>query len=466
MRLWTDRLAGPAALLGVSALFGSFLAADSKAGGPAAPGPKLSATAPTYGADVAPILERHCRKCHRPGHVAPFSLGTYEQARKRASDIADVTGERSMPPWKPEPGVGPKLLHARAMPAADVAVLKRWAEAGAPEGKSATASASAPASQEGWTLGTPDLVLETAEDYQVPASGRDIYRCFVIPTKLRDDVYVAAVEYRPGNRRVVHHMQAYIDVEGGGRDRDAADPGPGYTSFSGPGVEIVGDMGGWTPGNTVVQLPQGVGRLVPARSEIILQVHYHPSGKPEVDRTRIGLYFCKTPVKRTLHWGHASNEEFRLAAGKSDAEVKASWFVPVNLEALAVTPHMHSLGRDFRVSVTYPDGRKSDLLYIPEWDPSWQDTYYFERPVALPKGSTVRIVAHFDNSVHARNPNFPPKLVKWGQQATDEMCVGYIGVVKKDQDLTRPGEKDDLFDILLKQQVRSQTRAEALRRKR
>jgi hypothetical protein len=215
-----------------------------------------------------------------------------------------------------------------------------------------------------------------------------------------------------------------------------------------------------------MHLPDGIGRLLHAGSDVILQVHYHPSGKPEVDRTRIGLYFSKTPVKRSLHWSNATNHDFKLAAGNPNAEVKATWFVPVDVETLGVTPHMHALGRDFLMSVTFPNGRSKDLLYIADWDPSWQDTYYFEKPITLPKGSTVRVTAHFDNSSHPRNPNSPPRVVKWGPSVNDEMCVGYIGVVKKNQDLTDPAEKDDLFDILLKQHVKNMYRDEAMRRKR
>ena len=299
------------------------------------------------------------------------------------------------------------------------------------------------------------------EDFHVPATGPDIYRCFVIPTNLRRDVYFSAVEYRPGNRRVAHHMMAFIDTTGAGRERDAAEPGPGYTSYSGAGVEVEGDIGGWAAGNVPTHLPDGIGRSLPARSDVILQVHYHPSGKPEVDRTRLGIYFCRKPVRQTLHWANATNTSFRLQPGQSNIEVKASWSVPVDVEALAVTPHMHQLGRDFRMSVTFPGGRSQDLLHIDSWDPNWQNTYYFEKRISLPKGSTVKVVAQYDNSAHPRNPHSPPKLVTWGPEVTDEMCVGYIGVVKKGQDLTRSQDKDDLFEILAKQHVRTIRREQA-----
>jgi hypothetical protein len=370
-----------------------------------------------------------------------------------------------MPPWKPVSGFGPRLKHDPTLSREEVETLSAWSDAGAPRGEEKDRPLPKSFS-DGWTLGTPDLVLEMAEEFQVPASGPDLYRCFVIPTNLRRDVAVSAVEYLPGNRRVVHHLMAFLDSTGAGRERDAAEPGPGYPSYSGAGVEVEGDLGGWAAGNTPHFLPDGVARIVPARSDVLLQVHYHPSGRPETDRTKLGLYFSKRPVRQTLHWANATNDTFRLPPGLSDIVVKATWNVPVDVEALAVTPHMHQLGREFQMTVVYPGGKTENLLHIDAWDPNWQNTYFFEKRIPLPRGSAVQVVAHYDNSAHPRNPHSPPKLVRWGPEVTDEMCVGYIGVVKKGQDLTRPGEQDDLFDILARQYFRKVNRAQAARTKR
>jgi hypothetical protein len=414
---------------------------------------------------VQPILRKSCQNCHRRNEVGPFSLETYEQARKRAADIAAVAGDRSMPPWKPVAGKGPKLKHDPSLTNRELEILEAWADAGAPRGEEKD-SPTLPWPADGWTLGTPDLVLQMSEDFEIPATGPDLYRCFVIPTNLRRDAMISAVEYRPGNRRVVHHIMAFLDTAQAGRERDADDPGPGYTSYSGAGVAVEGDLGGWAAGNVPHHLPEGIGRVVPAYSDVLMQVHYHPSGKREVDRTKVGIYLCRKPVKQTLHWANATNDTFKLQPGQSNIEVKATWNVPVDVEALAVTPHMHQLGREFRMTVAYPGGRSQDLLHIDSWDPNWQNTYYFEKRVSLPRGSTVKILARYDNSAHARNPHKPPKVVTWGPEVTDEMCVGYIGVVKKGQDLTRPGEKDDLFEILGKQYVRKTIREQTARARR
>jgi mono/diheme cytochrome c family protein/peroxiredoxin len=418
------------------------------------PLPEIPKTAarPTYAKDVAPILQKNCQECHRPGQVGPFSLETFDQARKRAADIVAVVENRSMPPWKAAPHVGVKFKDARSLSEDEIATLVAWSEADAPEGNPADLP-SLPKFPDDWQLGTPDLVVDIGADFTVPAGGDDIYRCFVVPTHLDKDQYVAAVEYRPGNRSVVHHMLAYVDISGKARERDQAEPGPGYTCFGGPGEPIHGGLGGWAPGNLPSFLPDGIGRSLPKQSDVIVQVHYHPRGKPETDRSKIGLYFSKKPVKQVMHWGFAVNPGLELPPGESNIEVKAAWQVPVDVTAHAVTPHMHLLGRDMLMSVKFPDGHVQDLIKIPDWDFNWQYTYHFEQPLDIPKGSVVYLVAHYDNSdSNPRNPHKPPVLVKWGEATTDEMCIGFIGLTKKGQDLTKPGEKDDFIDILRQQE--------------
>jgi peroxiredoxin len=402
---------------------------------------------PTYTGEVALILQKNCQECHRRGQVGPFALETYEQARKRADDIATVAEGRKMPPWKPDPHVGPGFKNDRSLSTDDIAKLVAWAEAGAPQGDPALLP---PPAQfpEGWTLGTPDLVLQLPEDYPVPASGGDIYRCFVLPTGLPRDVYVTAIEYQPGNRRVVHHMLSYVDISGEGRKKDQADPGQGYSCFSGPGIEIHGDLGGWAPGNEPSHLPEGIGRALPRGADVVVQIHYNPSGKPETDRSRIGLHFARKPVRQTLHWNAALDLDLKIPPNDPNFKAEAAWPVPVDLVAWAITPHMHLLGKDMTMSLKFPDGRTQDLVRIGDWDFGWQNTYFFKEPITLPKGTVLKVVAHYDNSAaNPRNPNHPPKAVGWGEATTDEMCIGFIAVTKKGQDLTRAGEKDDLHEL-------------------
>lgn len=415
------------------------------------PDPAVDAAIPTYSKDVAPILYRNCLDCHRKGQVGPFALETYAQARKRASDLATVTADRLMPPWKAAHGFGGPFKDDRSLLQKDIDTIVAWAENDAPEGNPADLPAK-PEFSDDWSLGTPDLIVDVGADMEIPANGPDIYRCFVRPANLPKDVYLSAIEYKPGNPRVVHHILAYVDTSGEARKRDESEPGPGYTCFSGPEVEIHGDLGGWAPGNLPSRLPDGIGRSLPKGADVIIQVHYHPTGKPETDRTRLGLYFSRKPVRQVLHWGFALNAEDLVLPPGSIKQIRGTWEVPVDTVAYAVTPHMHLLGRKIAMTAKLPDGRVQNLVKIDDWDFNWQATYYFQKPIELPKGSIVDVVSLYDNTAdNPRNPNKPPKLVKWGEATTDEMCIGFVAVTKKDQDLTRPGDRDDLLEIISKQ---------------
>ncbi len=414
-------------------------------------GPSADDKALTYTKDVAPILYTHCLACHRKGQVAPFGMETYEQVRKRASDISNVVEDRIMPPWKAARHFGVKLARDRSLSDAEIATIQKWVDAGAPEGNAADLPPT-PQFPEGWTLGPPDLVVDIGTDFQIPAAGEDIYRCFVIATDLPKDVYVSAAVHRPGNTRVVHHILSYVDTTGEARKKDAADALAGYPGFSGPGVETHGDLGGWVPGTVNSMMPDGFGRSLPKKADIIVQVHYHPDGKPETDRTQLALYFSRKPVKRTVHRAGAWNPALELSPEGPNAsalEVKASWTIPVDVIAFACAPHMHLLGHDMTLSLRYPDGRRQDLIRVDDWDFNWQLAYRFATPMILPKGTILDVVAHYNNTAgNPRNPNSPPKVVRWGEATTDEMCIGFIMLAKKDQDLTRDGEKDDLVKLI------------------
>ncbi len=408
---------------------------------------------PNYSRDVASILYENCVSCHRPGQIGPFSLETYDQARKRAADLADVAGQRLMPPWGAEPGFGPAFQHDRSLSTEEIATLTAWADAGAPEGNAADLP-ERPKFVDGWALGTPDLEIAMPEEFAIPATGGDIYRCFVISTHLPHDVYISGIEYRPGNGRVVHHILGYVDASGEALARDEAEPGPGYTCFGGPRIEqLHGDLGGWAPGVEASELAEGVGRSLPRGAAVVMQVHYHPNGKDETDRSRIGLYFSKKPVKKTFQWAAVLNTKFRLEPEQPESwEVRATWTAPVDLEAYSVAPHMHLLGKDMTMTARLPDGEVIPLIKIGRWDFQWQQQYFLERPITLPAGTVIEALAHFDYSRANPNNTFREQtkmpVVTWGEATTDEMCIGFIGVVKKHQDLTKPGELDDLRHIL------------------
>jgi mono/diheme cytochrome c family protein len=381
----------------------------------------------TYYRDVAPILHERCQSCHRPGQIAPFSLASYADARNWATEIKTFTGNRQMPPWKAEPGHG-EFSDVRRLSDQEVETLAAWADAGAPAGniKDAPAPKQWPSN---WALGEPDLVLKMPEAYQVSAGGKDDFRCFVLPTNLPEDKQVVAVEVRPGNPRVVHHVLNFLDIRGAARKLDERDPLPGYNSgLGGIGIQPSGALGGWAPGNLPRFLPEGVGLPLPKGADVVLQVHYHKTGKPETDQTMIGIHFAKKPIEKRLRTWPLTTLAINIPPGEARHEVRSQMMLPFDVHALGITPHMHLLGREMKVTATLPDGTEKSLVWIKDWDYRWQDTYRYQEPVALPRGTRLNLVAYYDNSTgNPLNPSSPPQRVTFGEETTDEMCFAFIG---------------------------------------
>ncbi len=355
---------------------------------------------------VAPIIWRHCAGCHRPGEVGPFSLLTYRDAAKRAGFLRDVTASREMPPWRAVHGYG-DFHDAGRLSRRELAVLARWAETGAPEGDPAHAT-EPPTFPEGWQLGTPDLVATMPEPFVVPADAGDIYRAFVLPLPLDRDTAVAAVEFRRGNRRVVHHARFYADPTDECRRRDAAEAGPGFESFGGGDILKPG-LGAWVPGLIPRMPPPDVGRVVRKGSDLILLVHYHGTGKEEVDQSSVGLFFCKTPPARRTSTISLSSIKIDIPPGESRHRIALTAYMKGDAHAISVLPHGHFLMREISLRATLPGGQVLPMLWIDDWDFNWQGQYHFARPVPLPKGTRLDVVAYYDNSAeNPFNPHRPP----------------------------------------------------------
>jgi mono/diheme cytochrome c family protein len=404
-----------------------------------APGPPAA----TYYRDIAPILQAHCQGCHRPGEVGPFALTSYKQAVKWASDIKDYTRDGRMPPWKPA-----EAAHAfagdRRLADKDIATLAAWVDAGTPEGD--PRDAPPPATfVTGWQLGPPDLVLAAPADFTVGPSGTDLFRCFVLPTGLTEDKYVVAYEVRPGNRRVVHHTLNFIDVNGRGRalerdqhekdkeaEEDLQDHGPGYSRRMGVGFLPRGGIGGWAPGQQPHVVPDGVGFALPKNSDIVLQVHYHRTGRVETDRSQIGFYFAKKPVERTIEPVVISPSirnplNFFIPPGVDSYPIKGSIWLADDCTVYSVMPHMHLIGRQIKVTMTPPGGKPETLIAIKDWDYNWQETYYFKQPFRAKAGTRFDIEGTYNNSrSNPFNPSDPPAVVRFGEQTTNEMCFGFM----------------------------------------
>ena len=394
---------------------------------------KTIGTKVTYARDIAPILQQRCETCHRPGQAAPFSLTNYEEAKSHAEMIVEVTQQRIMPPWIPGPETAHRFIGQRWLSDRELNLLADWVKAGCTFGDEADLPPAATFA-EGWQLGEPDLVVKMQQPFTVPASGPDLLQNFVIPVKIPEDKLVSAVEFHPGNKRVVHHAVLFLDDKGQARKLDAATPEPGYGNFGGPGFLPSGALGGWSVGNTARRLPNDMGRYLKKGSDLVVQVHYHPTGKIEEDQSEIGLYFVNKPVADSLKepaklvgsiW--MANYEMDILAGEANYRRSTTYTLSKDVIMVGIVPHMHLLGKSMRVTATEPKQQPHVLIDIPTWNYNWQDEYYYERPIRLKAGTKLVVEAVFDNSAaNPSNPSSPPKRVAWGEETTDEMLFCFF----------------------------------------
>ncbi len=468
----------------VAAVAAAFAGASALVSGQS-PGP--SAGAVTFTENVAPIIFNNCTSCHRPGEMGPFSLMSYNDVRPRGRQIVAVTRAHQMPPWKAAPSDF-AFRGDRTLSAAQIDVLDRWVAGGMPEGDPKKLPA-LPTFIEGWQLGEPDLVVKMPEAYQVPTSGNDVYRNFVLPLNLPNDVYVKAVDFRPSSRAVVHHSLFFLDSTGDARKQDEADPGPGYSGGMGGGLTAgagrgliaalgaargaggrggnaapaprpaagaaarggqasTGGLGGWVPGTQPRMLPDDLAFFVAKGSDLILSTHFHPNGKPASEASTVGLYFAKQPPTKAFQaiqlppvFGFLSG--LNIPAGESRYTMTDSFTLPIDVKAFGTVGHAHYLAKTMKLTATFPNGDVKTLLDIPDWDFGWQEQYQFVDYVSLPKGTRLDATLTYDNSAaNKRNPSSPPKRVTWGEQSADEM-----GSVSLQMVAAHPGELPQLVQV-------------------
>jgi mono/diheme cytochrome c family protein len=390
--------------------------------------------APTFSEHIAPIVFDNCASCHRPGEAAPFALLSYQDVKKRGPLIAAVTESRYMPPWHAAPGYG-DFIGEHRLTAAQIATIKQWVEAGMPEGDPARLPA-VPRFPEGWQLGKPDIVLTMTEPFDVPASGPDIYRNFTIPMNIPDNKWVKAVEYRPSARKVVHHALFFLDTTGNSRRHDGEGGQPGYNGgLDGTRFAKSGRLGGWAVGGNPHFLPEGLALPLYRGADFVLQVHFHLSGKPETERSTIGIYLAGKAPERMITavqlppvFGVGAGID--IPRGEKAFQIADSFTLPIDVEAVQIGGHAHYLAKDMQATATLPDGTKQWLLWIKDWDFNWQDQYQCRNPVPLPKGTRIDVRITYDNSAdNPHNPSHPPKRVQWGEQSFDEMGSVTLTVV-------------------------------------
>lgn len=397
----------------------------------------------TYAKEISRILQGKCQQCHRPNDIAPFTLSTFDEAVAWAEDIKRVVTVGTMPPWKPVAGHG-EFRDNFSLLDQEKRDLLAWIANGTPMGDPADMPEATPDKGD-WSLGEPDLTVRMLEPF-TPVRGKDTYRCFVLPTGLDEDKYVSAVDVVPGNRASVHHVILYLDATGKAEELDAAEEGPGYNCLGGPGTPIAGNLsladlgnlasnltytlGGWAPGTRAHHLPDGTGIALSKRARIVMQVHYYSAVSRDPDQTRVGIYFSKNRVQKSMFFLPLVQQRLNIPPDKADHVETYSLPIPLLLDHKVVNifPHMHLLGKEISVDMVR-GGVTTPFIKIDQWDFNWQGPYTFMNQQSVPAGSTLRLSCKYDNTVNnPRNPSNPTKRVTWGEGTEDEMCVAFLGI--------------------------------------
>ena len=390
----------------------------------------------TFTKDVAPVLQKNCQSCHRPGEAAPFSMLTYDQARPWAKAMKEAVLLKKMPPWFADPHYG-KFANDKSLSQKEIDTIVGWADAGAPEGDAKDLPA--PVSFiEGWRIPKPDVVFEMPSDFNVPAAGTVEYQYVIVPTEFTTDKWVRFAEARPGNRQLVHHIIAFIREPDSKWMKDAK-PGVPFVpekrkkdkkdDEDDDGGAFSGDaIAGYAPGMFPMELQPGQAKLIKAGSDIVFQLHYTANGKVGTDRSRVGLVFATEPPKERVFTLAAANGKFKIPPRDGNYKVDSDFELGTQVKLVSMQPHMHLRGKDFEYRVVYPTGEAETLLKVPNYSFSWQLYYQPVKQLVLPKGTKLECTAHFDNSPNNPNNPDPAKEVSWGDQSWDEMMIGFFDV--------------------------------------
>ncbi|MBM3836854.1 MAG: tetratricopeptide repeat protein [Verrucomicrobia bacterium] len=384
----------------------------------------------TFTKDIAPIVFAKCAACHRPDQAAPFSLLSYAEVKKRAKQIAEVTARRLMPPWLPEPEVV-AFAHERRLSADQIGMIQQWVSEGAREGAAADLPPT-PTWTEGWQLGTPDLVVTMPQPYTLRADGKDVYRNFVIPLPISETKYVESVEFLAGTLKAVHHAFLKVDPTRESRRLHEQDTEPGFSFMITPLTAQMpeGHFLSWTPGRLPTREQDGLAWRLDKGTDLVLQLHLRPTGKPESIQATVGFHWTERPATHTPFKILLTSRALDIPAGESSYRAQDSFMLPVDVEVLAVLPHAHYLAKEMRGIATLANGTKQPLLLIRNWDFNWQSDYQYAQPIPLPKGTTLSMEFTYDNSAaNVRNPHQPPRRVTYGPETTDEMAELWFQVL-------------------------------------
>lgn len=385
----------------------------------------------TFSQHIAPLVYQHCTSCHRVGEVAPFPLTTYAEVASHGQTIKYVTGTRYMPPWKPDPSYR-HYLDENTLSNAEIQQIRDWVDNGMPQGNPAL-TPPVPTFPGGSQLGTPDLVVPMRRAFTHQGNGQDLYRIFVLPVNLPTDRDIAAIEFRAGNKRIVHHAIIGLDTTQRAQALDAADPGEGYTQFGGFGFSPLEDnWAGWVSGTQARFYPAGMGKKLYRRASLLLQLHYGPSYTTQTDSSVINIFYARQPVRRyvqtlpVIQPQTLTNGPFVIPAGQVKT-FHARYTVPVEATLLSVLPHAHLINKSWKIWGVKPNGDTIRLVKINDWDFRWQGTYRFTSMQRIPAGTRLMADITYDNTAaNPRNPFSPPQPIQWGESTLSEMLLAYF----------------------------------------
>jgi tetratricopeptide (TPR) repeat protein/mono/diheme cytochrome c family protein len=403
----------------------------STAGSTLADGVRPAPPSVTFAEHVAPILFARCVECHRPDGPAPFSLLTFDAARRRATQIAAVTTSRYMPPWKPEPGFG-SFVGARRLTDEQIATISAWVDNGMKEGDP-SAAPPVPRWPAGWQLGEPDLIV-TLPEYTLRGEGLDVFRNFVVSIPVAATRYVRGLEFRAGSP-AVHHANIRIDRTPASRRLDELDPAPGYEGLILNSADYPdGHFLGWTPGQFAPLAPKGLAWRLAAGSDFVVQLHMRPTGRPERVQPALGLFFTDDAPAEIPAMLRLGRQNIDIPPGQPDYQSSDAYTLPVDAQVEAIQPHSHYRATQVTAWAVLPDASTRWLISIPHWDFEWQDVYRVEHPFWLPAGTRVFTRYVFDNSPrNPRNPVVPPQRALWGFKSSDEMGDVWIQVMTRNE---------------------------------
>jgi mono/diheme cytochrome c family protein len=440
---------------------------------------RTGAEAVTFAKDVAPIFFESCAECHRAGEAAPMSLLSYQEARPWAKSIREKVAKKEMPPWHADPHYQ-KFSNDRRLTQKEIETIVAWVDGGAKEGNPKDLPP-APKFVDGWTIGQPDKVIYMPEEFTLEATGPDEYQYFEVDPGFKEDLYVQMAEARPGNRKIVHHIIAFIvpppkdgkpqrkytkeEIEKFRAEQEknsivyrdgflmrtkadapvyndgcATPSGGGGSRRDGTGQEDLGQLlCGFAPGMNPAIWEPGTVKKIPAGSKLVFQMHYSKvAGSVQKDRSMVGLIFAKQPPEKQVFTHPISNNYFLIPPGAERHKVTACWTAKEDIHLINSMPHMHLRGVAMEIKAFYPDGRSEIVLNVPDYSFSWQTVYYYQKPLAIPKGTKFVVTGYFDNSAKNKYNPDPTQAVRFGEPTYDDMMIGWIDYTVDKQQLNKP----------------------------